>query len=101
MYLKDKLQTLKIRKLAKMLQNIFICFKHFWAISNHRCTHICDEMELSKMKTMSPSYNFLINLWRKQPNLIVWSKKVEILYVVTIAMKEKNASTCYMAIGAK
>jgi hypothetical protein len=44
-------------------------------------------MILSKMKTMSPSYNFFINLLRKQPNLIMWSKKVEIFYVVTITMK--------------
>jgi hypothetical protein len=29
MYLKDKLQTLKIKELVKMLQNIFICFKKF------------------------------------------------------------------------
>jgi hypothetical protein len=53
------------------------------------------------MKTMSPSYNFFINLLRKQPDLTMWSKKVELFYVVTIAMKEKNASKCYMAIGAK
>jgi hypothetical protein len=31
----------------------------------------------------------------------VIQKEVELFYVVTIAMKEKNASQCYMAIGAK
>jgi hypothetical protein len=41
----------------------------------------------SKMKTMSPSYKKFIDLLNKQPNLTMWSKKVEFFYVVTITMK--------------
>jgi hypothetical protein len=71
MYLKDKLQTLKMREYENVTKHIHLFQAFFEQLVTIGAVIFGDEMILSKMKTMSPSYNFFINLLRKQPNLIM------------------------------
>jgi hypothetical protein len=69
MYLKDKLQTLKMREYENVTKHIHLFQAFFEQLVTIGALKLGDEMIPSKMKTMSPSYKKFIDLLKKQPNL--------------------------------